>query len=243
MYEIEALLAGGADPCLRDRNGRLAYDHAREEGALALYKAGGYPDPINGTGLCVRDLRMAEEREKKLALDRRARRELQSCLKTLGFDPGELDGLFGSRTRRAVRAWQASEGREGVEAAGFFSRDDADALLDGACAAAAQKEFVREENLRKKDLAIYMKMFWNDPLLRFSSFDDLDPDIIFQDRDQGEYNLYRIDDNLDHDFNKIVWSQTSTPSIVQYVCGPLNIDEPEKELQYYKKQSKIIKDE
>ena len=243
VYEIEALLAGGADPCLRDRNGRLAYDHAREEGALALYKAGGYPDPINGTGLCVRDLRMAEEREKKLALDRGARRELQSCLKTLGFDPGEPDGLFGSRTRRAVRAWQASEGREGVEAAGFFSRDDADALLDGACAAAAQKEFVREENLRKKDLAIYMKMFWNDPLLRFSSFDDLDPDIIFQYRDQGEYNLYRIDDNLDHDFNKIVWSRTSTPSTVQYVCGPLNIDEPEKALQYYKKQSKRIKDE
>ena len=97
VYEIEALLAGGTDPCLRDRNGRLAYDHAREEGALALYKTGGYPDPINGTGLCVRDLRMAEEREKKLALDRGARRELQSCLQTLGFDPGEPDGLFGSR--------------------------------------------------------------------------------------------------------------------------------------------------
>ena len=136
VYEIEALLAGGADPCLRDRNGRLAYDHAREEGALALYKAGGYPDPINGTGLCVRDLRMAEERENKLALDRGARRELQWCLKTLGFDPGEPDGLFGSRTRGAVRAWQAAQGREGVEAAGFFSRDDTDALLK-ACAAAA----------------------------------------------------------------------------------------------------------
>ena len=137
VYEIEALLAGGADPCLRDRNGRLAYDHAREEGALALHKAGGYPDPINGTGLCVGDLRMAEEREKKLALDRGARRELQWCLKTLGFDPGEPDGLFGSRTRGAVRAWQAAQGREGVEAAGFFSRDDTDALLLKACAAAA----------------------------------------------------------------------------------------------------------
>ena len=71
--------------------------------------------------------------EKKLALDRRARRELQLCLKTLGFDPGEPDGLFGSRTRAAVRAWQAARG---VEAAGFFSRDDADALLT-ACRAAA----------------------------------------------------------------------------------------------------------
>ena len=74
--------------------------------------------------------------ENKLALDRGARRELQWCLKTLGFDPGEPDGLFGSRTRVAVRAWQAASGREGVEASGFFSRDDADALLK-ACAAAA----------------------------------------------------------------------------------------------------------
>ena len=74
--------------------------------------------------------------ENKLALDRGARRELQWCLKTLGFDPGEPDGLFGSRTRVAVRAWQAAQGREGVEASGFFSRDDADALLK-ACAAAA----------------------------------------------------------------------------------------------------------
>ena len=71
--------------------------------------------------------------EKKLALDRRARRELQLCLKTLGFDPGEPDGLFGSRTRAAFRAWQAARG---VEATGFFSRDDADALLT-ACRAAA----------------------------------------------------------------------------------------------------------
>jgi hypothetical protein len=74
--------------------------------------------------------------ENKLALDRGARRELQWCLKTLGFDPGEPDGLFGSRTRVAVRAWQAAQGREGVEASGFFSRDDADALLT-ACRAAA----------------------------------------------------------------------------------------------------------
>ncbi len=117
VYEIEALLAGGADPCLRDRNGRLAYDHAREEGALALYKAGGYPDPINGTGLCVRDLHMAEEREKKLALDRGARRKFQSCLRTLGFDPGEPDGLFGPRTRGAVASRHGRTAHTGVRSA------------------------------------------------------------------------------------------------------------------------------
>ena len=141
LYEIRALLAGGADPCLRDRRGRIAHQYAEEVGAEAsmeaLERAGGYLSFVNSVhGFCVADLRMAEEREKKLALDRGARRELQSCLQTLGFDPGEPDGLFGPRTRGAVGAWQAAQGREGVEAAGFLSRDDTDALLT-ACAAAA----------------------------------------------------------------------------------------------------------
>ena len=141
LYEIRALLAGGADPCLRDRRGRIAHQYAEDVGAEAsmeaLERAGGYLSFVNSVhGFCVADLRMAEEREKKLALDQGARRKFQSCLRTLGFDPGEPDGLFGPRTRGAVRAWQASEGREGGEAAGFFSRDDADALLT-ACAAAA----------------------------------------------------------------------------------------------------------
>ena len=130
VFEIEALLAGGADPCLRDRNGKLAYDHAQPDGALALHKAGGYPD--RETGICVRDLLVAEEREKQLGLDRTVRRQLQSCLKTAGFDPGAPDGLFGPRTRSAVRAWQAARGREGIEAAGYFSLGETDALLE-AC--------------------------------------------------------------------------------------------------------------
>ena len=141
VHEIRALLAGGANPCLRDRRGRIAHQYAEEVGAEAsmeaLERAGGYLSFVNSVhGFCVADLRMAEEREKKLALDRGARRELQSCLQTLGFDPGEPDGLFGLRTRGAVGAWQAAQGREGVEAAGFLSRDDTDALLT-ACAAAA----------------------------------------------------------------------------------------------------------
>ena len=130
VFEIEALLAGGADPCLRDRNGRLAYDHAQTDGALALYNAGGYPDPE--TGICIRNLFKAEEEEKKLGLDRSVRRRLQSCLKTAGFDPGAPDGLFGPRTRSAVRAWQAAQGREGIEAAGYFALGETHALLE-AC--------------------------------------------------------------------------------------------------------------
>ena len=74
VYEIEALLAGGADPCLRDRRGRIAHQYAEEVGAEAsmeaLERAGGYLSFVNSVhGFCVRDLRMAEKREKKLALD------------------------------------------------------------------------------------------------------------------------------------------------------------------------------
>ena len=127
---MEALLAVGADPCLRDRSGRLAYDHAQADGRMVLRNAGGYPD--YETGICVRDLREAEEREKELALDRTVRQQLQSCLKTAGFEPGTPDGLFGPRTRAAVRAWQAAQGREGIEAAGYFAPGETDALLE-AC--------------------------------------------------------------------------------------------------------------
>ena len=136
VFEIEALLAGGADPCLRDRNGSLAYDHARPDGAMALHKAGGYPD--RETGICVRDLLVAEEREKNLGLDRDQRRRLQSCLKTAGFDPGAPDGLFGPRTRAAVRAWQAAQGGEGIEAAGYFALAGMDALLESCRTAAPE---------------------------------------------------------------------------------------------------------
>ncbi|GFZ78317.1 hypothetical protein GCM10011497_02940 [Elstera cyanobacteriorum] len=37
-------------------------------------------------------------------------RQLQSALKARGFDPGPLDGKMGSKTRRAVEAWQSSVG-------------------------------------------------------------------------------------------------------------------------------------
>lgn len=41
-------------------------------------------------------------------LDRPARQRIQRRLRDAGFDPGEPDGLFGPRTRAAIRAWQQS---------------------------------------------------------------------------------------------------------------------------------------
>ena len=44
--------------------------------------------------------------EATLGLDRPTRRLIQQGLRNEGFDPGEPDGLFGPRTRAAIRRWQ-----------------------------------------------------------------------------------------------------------------------------------------
>ena len=46
--------------------------------------------------------------EAALSLDRPTRRLIQQGLRNKGFDPGVQDGLFGPRTRAAIRAWQAA---------------------------------------------------------------------------------------------------------------------------------------
>ena len=48
--------------------------------------------------------------EEGLGLDRAARLQLQEVLQAAGFDPGGADGVFGPRTRAAIRAWQSSRG-------------------------------------------------------------------------------------------------------------------------------------
>ena len=62
--------------------------------------------------------------EEGLGLDRAARRQIQQGLQSAGFDPGGADGLFGPRTRAAIRRWQSSRG---ARSTGY---------LDGASAAA-----------------------------------------------------------------------------------------------------------
>ena len=49
--------------------------------------------------------------EEGLNLDHAARRQIQQGLQAAGFDPGGADGLFGPRTRAAIRGWQSSRGR------------------------------------------------------------------------------------------------------------------------------------
>ena len=48
--------------------------------------------------------------EASLGFDRPTRRLIQQGLRNEGFDPGAPDGLFGPRTRAAIRRWQAARG-------------------------------------------------------------------------------------------------------------------------------------
>lgn len=127
VSETEALLVGGADPCLRDRKGKVAYDYLDERSLRGrlLYRAGGYVDRV--TGVCIGGSLKAEQQEKKLKLARAVRRRIQSCLKQQGHDPGTPDGLFGPRTREAIRAWQVAQGRPEA-ATGFLTQSQADKL-------------------------------------------------------------------------------------------------------------------
>ena len=67
--------------------------------------------------------------EAALGLDRPTRRLIQQGLSNEGFDAGAPDGLFGPRTRAAIRAWQGS--REQAET-GYLDGDQVAALRAAA---------------------------------------------------------------------------------------------------------------
>ena len=66
--------------------------------------------------------------EEGLGLDRAARRQIQLGLQTAGFDPGGADGLFGPRTRAAIRRWQAAGN---VSPTGYLTAVQLQTLRDG----------------------------------------------------------------------------------------------------------------
>ena len=61
-----------------------------------------------------------------LSLNRAESRLIQHGLAKLGFRPGPIDGLFGSRTLQAIEAWQESSGHEKT---GRLLQEQADALM------------------------------------------------------------------------------------------------------------------
>ena len=65
--------------------------------------------------------------EEGLGLGRVARRQIQLGLRAAGFDPGGADGLFGPRTRAAIRSWQSARG---TRTTGYLDGPQAQALRD-----------------------------------------------------------------------------------------------------------------
>ena len=63
--------------------------------------------------------------EEGLNLNLASRRRIQQGLAAGGFDPGGADGLFGPRTRAAIRRWQSSRG---ARSTGYLDGASAEAL-------------------------------------------------------------------------------------------------------------------
>ena len=65
--------------------------------------------------------------EAGLGLNQAARRQIQLDLRAAGFDPGGADGVFGPRTRAAIRSWQSARG---TRTTGYLDVPQVDALRD-----------------------------------------------------------------------------------------------------------------
>ena len=128
---VEALLAAGADPCIRDGGGFIPYSVAAEGGPIhrALGRAGGHD--------------LACDKQEAVSLDLGQRRRIQEALASAGFDPGPADGEFGPRTRRAIQAWQQANGHA---VTGDLTRAQAETIsspTEGPPQAAAVREAQR----------------------------------------------------------------------------------------------------
>ena len=70
--------------------------------------------------------------EASLALEKPERILIQRGLASLSIDVGPMDGIFGQRTRAALRSWQADKR---VEETGYLTREQADWLIEAGKAA------------------------------------------------------------------------------------------------------------
>ena len=104
---------------------------AKLEGRLVVAGGDGDGDGVPPTG--------PAEVEDKLSLDLQARVAVQRGLSSLGQDAGPADGVFGERTRKALRAWQGSKG---LKETGYLTEVQAEGLI------ALGRDVEREERLR-----------------------------------------------------------------------------------------------
>ena len=88
--------------------------------------------------------------EQGLGLTRLERVAVQRGLAEVGQEPGPADGLFGgpeTKTRRAIRAWQAAKG---MAATGYLSREQADILIVTGQAVEERQQAAAERAAREE---------------------------------------------------------------------------------------------
>jgi serine/threonine protein kinase/peptidoglycan hydrolase-like protein with peptidoglycan-binding domain len=83
------------------------------------------------------DLKAAETAETALHLGQPDRQRIQAALTALGFPTGGSDGVFGTRSREMIAAWQKKNGRA---ATGYLSADSQAALQREAAPALARQD-------------------------------------------------------------------------------------------------------
>ena len=96
---------------------------------LAVAGVAATPAIAAGKSLATAAPQDASAVEASLALDRATRRLIQQRLRNEGFDPGTPDGLFGPRTRAAIREWQQSRG---ASPTGYLNSADVELLRAAA---------------------------------------------------------------------------------------------------------------
>ena len=96
----------------------------RPDGSRRMFEMDGGA-PVAGSVRVVAQARGGSGERNAAALTREDRRRIQSALAAQGFDPGPADGVFGPRTSRAIKAWQASNG---YAATGVLTGEQAVAL-------------------------------------------------------------------------------------------------------------------
>lgn len=114
---------------------RLAWEVATEQDSVAAYRAYLDDQPEGAfraaaeeriAALSLNQNAAAERAEAALGLNAFTRNLVEGRLDALGLDPGRIDGTFDSRTRRAIRRYQAARN---LPATGFLSQDTVVRLL------------------------------------------------------------------------------------------------------------------
>ena len=156
----EETAAGDVDPPGEDgragrEGGDEAIDRLQGEYAAALDR---FLSAEEGSSDYESTLSALLEREKELLagvagpeeqeLTPDERRRVQACLAEREFDPGAADGIFGPRTRTAIRAWQASQGRE---ESGRLEPSSARELLEECEVALAEAETAAELSVEESN--------------------------------------------------------------------------------------------